>query len=128
MSLSILKTMECTINPKTGEILELVIDALDSIKAEDIVTKDVSALTSLFDSLVIATTQSSRQSKAGARVIRDEIKKIGGQIYGVEGEAAGDWVLIDLGTIVVHIMEEKTRQYYDLDSLWESKASTSVSV
>ena len=120
--------MVYTKSPHTEQVHKTVLTALDVVKAENIVTIDVDELTSLFDSIIIASTHSTRQSKAGARVLQEEIKKIGGKINGIEGENLGEWVLVDLGEIVVHIMEQKTRDYYDLESLWVNKARSIISI
>jgi|SRR5215470_247402 len=95
-----------------------VVAALEDIKARDIAIFNVTHLTSLFDRVIIATADSARQAKALAVHLHDRIKALGERPRGVEGEAGGDWVLIDLGDIVVHIMQPATRQYYNLEELW----------
>jgi len=93
--------------------------ALEDIKARDIEVFDVTHLTSMFDRVVIASADSARQLKALSNQVRERAKAVGGQVYGVEGEDGGDWVLIDLGDIVVHIMQPAVRSHYNLEELWD---------
>lgn len=95
-----------------------VIDALEEIKAKNIVMLNVSKLTSLFDYLVVASGDSNRQTRALADNVKERLKKAGATIYGTEGEESGDWVLVDLGDIVVHAMLPAVRDYYSLEDLW----------
>lgn len=98
-----------------------VVDALEDIKAQDIVLFDTTKLTSLFDRMVIASGGSNRQTKALAASVRDKVKQAGGTVVGIEGEDAGEWVLVDLGDIVVHIMQPAIRAYYQLEEIWGGK-------
>lgn len=102
----------------TKKMSALVIDALEDIKAKNILVLNVSKLTSLFDYIVIATGDSNRQTRALANNVRDKLKAAGAHVYGSEGEDTGEWVLVDLGDIVVHIMQPVTREYYRLEELW----------
>lgn len=95
-----------------------VVTALEDKKAKDIVALDVRKLTSLFDYVVIASGDSTRQTKALARNVQEKLKELGARVYGVEGEQSGEWVLVDLGDIVVHVMQPTVRQYYNLEELW----------
>ncbi len=95
-----------------------VVAALEDIKARDIVAFDVTHLTSFFDRVIIATADSARQAKALAVHLQEKLKAFGERVHGVEGESGGDWVLIDLGDVVVHIMQPAVRQYYNLEELW----------
>jgi ribosome-associated protein len=97
-----------------------VVTALEEKKAKDIVALDVRNLTSLCDYIVIASGDSNRQTKALARNVQDRLKELGARVYGVEGEQSGEWVLVDLGDIVVHVMQPTVRQYYNLEELWAS--------
>ncbi len=99
----------------------LVIDALEDIKAQDIHLYDTSHLTSMFDRIVIASGTSNRQTKALAASVRDKVKAAGGHIISIEGEGTGEWVLVDLGDMVVHIMQPAIRAYYRLEELWGDK-------
>ncbi|HZI82319.1 MAG TPA: ribosome silencing factor [Casimicrobiaceae bacterium] len=92
--------------------------ALEDIKARDITVLDVRKLTSMYDTLIIATADSARQVKALSQHVRDALKGAGATILGVEGEQTGEWVLVDGGDIVVHIMQPATRAYYNLEELW----------
>ena len=92
--------------------------ALEDIKGRDIVALDVRKLTSLFDKVVIATADNNRQAAAMARNLQEKVKAAGGRVYGVEGEQTGEWVLVDLGAVVVHIMQPTVRQHYNLEELW----------
>ena len=96
-----------------------VVDALEDVKAKDIRVYDVAHLTSLFDRVVIASAESSRQLRALASSVREKTKAAGGHVYGVEGEESGEWVLVDLGDIVVHIMQPAVRAHYNLEELWD---------
>ena len=95
-----------------------VIDAIEDIKGFDITVMDVRKLTSLTNYMIVASATSSRQAKAIADNVREKIKEKGYQIRGTEGEKDGEWVLVDLDDIVVHIMVPATRAYYNLEQLW----------
>jgi ribosome-associated protein len=99
----------------------LVVDALEDVKAQDIVLFDTTHLTSLFDRIAIASGTSNRQTKALAASVRDKVKEAGGEVYGMEGEDTGEWVLVDLGDIIVHIMQAPIRAYYRLEEIWGDK-------
>ena len=99
----------------------LVVDALEDVKAQDIVLFDTTHLTSLFDRIAIASGTSNRQTKALAASVRDKVKAAGGDVYGMEGEDTGEWVLVDLGDIIVHIMQAPIRAYYRLEEIWGDK-------
>lgn len=95
-----------------------VVAALEDIKGRDIVVLDVSSMTAMFDRMVICTADSARQTKALANSVHDKLKAAGYRVQSIEGEQTGDWVLVDLGEVVVHIMQPATRQYYNLEELW----------
>jgi ribosome-associated protein len=100
------------------KLQKAVVNALEDIKARDVEVYDVRHLTSFFDRVVVATADSARQTKALVNHLRERAKAIGGTILGVEGEETGDWVLVDLGDIVVHIMQPAVRAHYNLEELW----------
>jgi ribosome-associated protein len=102
------------------QLQQIVVNALEDIKAKDIEIIDTTKLTALFDRMVIASGDSGRQTRALARNVQEEVKKAGGTVNSVEGEDSGDWVLVDLGTIVVHIMQPAVRAYYNLEELWNA--------
>ncbi|HYD95237.1 MAG TPA: ribosome silencing factor [Noviherbaspirillum sp.] len=98
-----------------------VVDALEDVKAQDIRVFDTVHLTSMFDRLAIASGTSNRQTKALAASVRDKVKEKGGNIVSIEGEDTGEWVLVDLGDMVVHIMQPAIRDYYRLEEIWGEK-------
>lgn len=95
-----------------------VLAALQDVKARDIEVFDVRHLSSIFERVVIATADSVRQTKALAGHVREKAKAAGRRVLGTEGEEAGEWVLIDLGDIVVHIMQPAVRAHYNLEEIW----------
>ena len=95
-----------------------VVDAIEDIKGFDITVMDVRKLTSMTSYMIVASATSSRQAKAVADNVRTKLKEKNYPIRGTEGEDAGEWVLVDLGDIVVHIMVPTTRAYYNLEQLW----------
>jgi ribosome-associated protein len=103
---------------RLDKLVKSTVDALDDIKGRDIVVLDVRKLTSLFDRIVIASADSTRQAKAMADNVQEKLKAAGAKVYGVEGEQAGEWILVDLGAVVVHIMQPAVRQHYNLEELW----------
>ena len=100
------------------KLTKTAVAALEDIKGRDIVSLDVRKLTSLFDKVVIATADNNRQASAMARNLQEKVKAAGGRVYGIEGEQGGEWVLVDLGDVVVHIMQPAVRQHYNLEELW----------
>jgi ribosome-associated protein len=94
------------------------VGALEDIKAREIEVFDVAHITSMFDRVIIASADSARQLKALASHVQEEAKAAGARVYGVEGQDGGDWALIDLGDIVVHIMQPAVRSHYNLEELW----------
>jgi len=98
-----------------------VVDALEDVKAQDIAVYNTEGLTGLFDRVVIATATSNRQTRALAQSVQDKAKELGIIVIAVEGLETGEWVLVDLGDIVVHIMQQAIRQYYNLEEIWGGK-------
>ncbi|MBK9676950.1 MAG: ribosome silencing factor [Betaproteobacteria bacterium] len=103
---------------RPNRLQKTAVTALEDIKARDITVLDVRKLTSLYDTLIVASAESNRQVKALANHVRDKLKDAGATIIGVEGEETGEWVLVDAGDIVVHIMQPAVRAYYNLEELW----------
>jgi len=97
---------------------KVVIEALEDIKAHDIQAIDVRKVTSIFDWIIVASADSARQTKALARHVRDSLKEAGSSIVGTEGEDSGEWILVDAGDVVAHVMQPAVRQYYNLEELW----------
>ena len=96
-----------------------VVAALEDIKGRDIVVLKVGHLTPLFERVIIASADSTRQVKALADNVREKLKASGYAVLSVEGEDSGEWILVDLGAIVVHVMQPAIRQYYNLEELWD---------
>ena len=107
---------------KIAQLEKLVIDALEDIKGRDIEVIDTSRLTSLFDRMVIACGESNRQVKALARNVQDKVRAAGGQVLSCEGEEVGEWILVDLGDLIVHVMQPAVRNYYNLED-WQKQVS-----
>ena len=103
---------------RIDKLVKATVAALEDVKARDIVVLDVKKMTSLFDKVIIASADSSRQSKALSNSVREKLNALGATIHGVEGERTGEWILVDLGAVVVHIMQPATRRYYNLEELW----------
>ena len=97
----------------------VVLDALDDMKAQDVTILNTEALTDEFDRVVIATATSNRQTRALANNVHEKVKENGGDVLSTEGEDTGEWVLVDCGDIVVHIMQAPIRAYYNLEELWD---------
>ncbi len=98
-----------------------VVDALEDVKAQDIRVFDTTRQTELFDRVIVATGTSNRQTRALASHVRDKVKAAGAPVVSMEGADTGEWVLVDLGDIVVHVMQPAIRAYYNLEELWGSK-------
>ena len=98
-----------------------VVQALEDVKGRDIVVFNVARHASIFERVVIASGDSTRQVSALAGSVQDRAKAIGARVYGVEGRRNGEWVLVDLGDVVVHIMHPAVRSYYNLEELWGGK-------
>ncbi|QJQ94097.1 MULTISPECIES: ribosome silencing factor [Halomonadaceae] len=96
----------------------LVVEALEDLKAQDITILDVSKLTSVTDLMLVASGTSSRHVAAMANNVVEKAKAQGIQPLGVEGQPGAEWVLVDLGDLVVHVMQVETRRLYDLERLW----------
>jgi ribosome-associated protein len=98
-----------------------VVDALEDIKAQDIRVFNTTGLSDLFDRVVVASATSNRQTRSLASHVREKAKEKGFPVISTEGEDSGEWVLVDLGDVVVHIMQPAIRAYYNLEELWGSK-------
>ena len=102
------------------KLQKVVVSALEDIKGKDIEVINTAKLTSMFDRLVIATGDSNRQVKSLARNVHEKVREAGGEVISIEGEDTGEWVLVDLGDLVVHVMQPLVRQYYNLEELWQT--------
>ena len=103
---------------RLDKITRAAVDALEDVKARDIVVFDVKKMTAFFDKVIVATGESNRQCRALASRVQESVKAAGGKVYGVEGEQTGEWLLVDIGESVIHIMQPAIRQYYNLEELW----------
>jgi ribosome-associated protein len=103
------------------KLQRIVVDALEDVKGQDIRAFNSTGLTDLFDRVVIATGTSNRHTKALANSVRAQVKAAGGDVLSMEGEESGEWVLVDLGDAIVHIMQGPIRSYYNLEEIWGDK-------
>ena len=99
-----------------------IVDALEDVKAQDIQVFNTEALTSLFDRVIVASGTSNRQTRSLAASVRDRVRAAGGMVKNPEGEGSGEWVLVDCGDAVVHIMQPVIRAYYKLEDIWGGKS------
>ena len=104
----------------TPTLEKIVVAALEDIKARDIEVIDTSKHTPLFDRIVVASAESGRQTRALAQNVQDKVKEAGGEVIGTEGQETGEWVLVDAGDLVVHVMQPAVRAYYNLEELWDA--------
>jgi ribosome-associated protein len=98
-----------------------VVEALEDVKGHDIQVFNTARLPSMFERVVIASGDSNRQVKALAERVQERVRELGARVYGVEGESGGEWVLVDLGDVVVHIMHPTVRDFYNLEEIWGEK-------
>ncbi|MEO4047167.1 ribosome silencing factor [Pseudomonas sp. CAU 1711] len=101
------------------ELVRVAVGALEELKGKDITTIDVRGKTSVTDFMVIASGTSSRHVKSMAENVLEKVKEQGVRPLGNEGLDGGEWALLDLGDVVVHVMQVATRQFYDLERLWQ---------
>ena len=99
----------------------VVLEALEDIKGRDILVYNTARMPSMFERVVIASGDSTRQVKALADNVQEKVRENGARVYGVEGERNGEWVLVDLGDVVVHIMHPTVRDFYNLEEVWGGK-------
>jgi ribosome-associated protein len=107
------------LNPE--QLQQLVIDAMDELKAVDIKHIDVEGIAGFTDRMVFASGTSTRHVKSIAQSVQDAARAANVHMLGVEGDEVGEWILIDLGDVVVHIMVPDTREFYDIERLWSQQ-------
>jgi ribosome-associated protein len=108
--------------PKDIQKLQrVIVDALEDVKAQDIVVFNTEHLSPLFERVIIATGTSNRQTKSLASSVRDKVREAGMPKPRLEGEDNGEWIIVDCGPAVVHIMQQAIRQYYHLEEIWGDK-------
>lgn len=105
------------------KLVAMIVEALDDVKAQDIVTLDVRNMTSVTDYMVVASGTSSRHVKALVEYVAEQAREAGHRPIGVEGEDGGEWVLLDLQDALVHVMLPKVREFYNLEKLWSLGAT-----
>jgi ribosome-associated protein len=96
----------------------IAVDALEDIKGRDIIVVNTTKVSQMFERIVLASGDSNRQVRSLARNVADKVREAGGEVLSVEGEDGGEWVLVDLGPVVVHIMQPTIRAHFDLEGLW----------
>lgn len=106
------------------QITQVAVNALEDVKGDNIVVIDTHKLSSLFSKMIICTGSSNRQVKSLAQNVALEFKNNNIDIIGIEGEDGGEWVLVDCGDVVIHVMLPQVRNYYDLESLWNGQRPT----
>ncbi|WP_259233625.1 ribosome silencing factor [Acinetobacter johnsonii] len=123
------KSHDFAMNTQAADVqacLKVVHEALEDVKAKDILAIDVSLISNVADAIVIASGTSTRHIKALADNVAEEARKAGFRPLGVEGERDAEWILIDLGFVVVHVMLPTARRFYDLESLWRAAPEETV--
>ncbi len=113
---------------QTDQLITLVQNALEDMKARDVVVLDVNGKSSVTDYMVVASGTSKRHVISVAQEVVDKVKQAGMRPVGVEGEAVGDWILVDLGDVIVHVMMPDARSFYDIERLWSFDAASEAVV
>lgn len=108
---------------QADELKQVVVDALENLKADNICVLNVRDRTSVTDYMVIASGTSTRHVKSLADNVLSDVKEKGGKSVGVEGATASDWILVDLGEVVLHVMMPAARSFYDLERFWQEEAA-----
>ncbi len=112
---------DSTAKKNTQKLQRAVVDGLEDVKAQNIVVFNTEHLSALFERVVVASGTSNRQTKALAASVRDAVREAGFPKPRVEGEENGEWIIVDCGQVVVHIMQPAIRAYYNLEELWQGK-------
>jgi len=109
------------------KLQQVAIDALDDLKGQNIIAINTEATSPMFERIIIASAQSTRQAKALAHHAAETLKEAGLKPIGIEGEANSEWVLVDCGAIVVHVMLPELRDYYRLEEIWQTESDARFS-
>jgi len=104
------------------KLQRVIVDALEDVKGQDIQVFNTTALSDMFDRVIIASGTSNRQTRALASSVAEKVKAAGGAVVSTEGEDTGEWVLVDCGDAVVHILQPAIRDYYNLEEIWGGKS------
>ena len=104
-----------------NQLVATAIEALEDVKARNIKIFNTEKLTDQFERVIIASGSSNRQTRALAYAVSSAVKEAGGEVLGIEGGDTGEWVLVDLGTVVVHVLQPNVRDYYNLEEIWGGK-------
>ena len=102
------------------KLQKIAVAALEDIKGKNIEILNTAKISSMFDRVIICTGDSNRQVKALARNVLEKVREAGGEVISIEGEEGGEWVLVDFGDVVVHVMQASVRQFYNLEELWQA--------
>lgn len=121
MTSNIVKTTSTEGKKDVQKLQRAIIDGLEDVKAQDIQVFDTEHITSLFERVIVASGTSNRQTKALAASVRDAVRDAGFAKPRIEGESNGEWIIVDCGAVVAHIMQPTIRQYYNLEELWGDK-------
>ena len=111
---------------KLPQLEKLVVAALEDMKGKDIEVIKTAKLTPLFERIIVASGDSNRQVRSLARNVEDKLREAGAEILSTEGEDGGEWILVDVGAVVVHVMQPAIRSYYNLEELWGGKGPARV--
>ena len=111
---------------KTLDLKTICCSALDDLKAQNILVLDISDISSFADWFIIATASSSRNAKAISNKLIESLKQQKHHLVGIEGQDDSEWILVDCGDVIVNIMQQETREFYDLESLWGKKTLVSA--
>ena len=114
-------TTETAAKKDTQKLQRIIVDALEDVKARDLMVFNTEHLSALFERVIIATGSSNRQTKALAASVRDAVREAGYVKPRIEGEDNGEWIIVDCGAAVAHIMQPAIRQYYTLEEIWGEK-------
>ena len=112
---------ETSAKKDTQKLQRIVVDALEDVKAQEIVVFDTEEMSALFERVIIASGSSNRQTKALAASVRDKVKEAGYAKPRIEGEDNGEWIIVDCGSVVAHVMQPTIRSYYNLEEIWGDK-------